>query len=435
MGLATALLMLSACTSPIGNVAQGKGSPAPSQTAGASGTNWPSFMPTLEPAYSESLVTAKLPANLALSKPPADRNVELARWHGRWRGWACRRWACDIKIVVDQLEAGGARVAYAAASKSLAPYYKRGKASFVNGELRLPLVQQSTLVMRLRADNDMEMLVERRDGRWVVAGVLTRRAMGYQRFVERVPTPYVANGQRQTLRVVRYAPEGDGPFPTILMNHGSTRPAQVADSAAEPPLGAYFARLGWQTVFAHRRGRGGSDGEYNEGYVKGTTRYSCEPAESLPGVDRALHDIDAVMGYLADSNSVKADSIVVGGISRGGILSVAYAGSHPRRVAGVINFVGGWLDERCANADTVNSQVFRRGGTYPSPMLWVYGEPDPFYSLVHSKENFAAFERAGGQGKFLSYRLPQGQDGHYVHSRPDLWHHAMAQYLSALRSR
>jgi len=39
---------------------------------------------------------------------------------------------------------------------------------------------------------------------------------------------------------------------------------------------------------------------------------------------------------------VDDERVVMGGQSRGGILSVAYAGRRPEQVKGVINFVGGW---------------------------------------------------------------------------------------------
>jgi acetamidase/formamidase len=36
-----------------------------------------------------------------------------------------------------------------------------------------------------------------------------------------------------------------------------------------------------------------------------------------------------------------AGPILIGGVSRGGVLSIAYAGMHPEEVSGVLNFVGG----------------------------------------------------------------------------------------------
>jgi dienelactone hydrolase len=91
---------------------------------------------------------------------------------------------------------------------------------------------------------------------------------------------------------------------------------------------------------------------------------------------------------------------VIGGQSRGGILSVAYAGRHPEQVKGVINFVGGWLGTGCPTASGINQALFTRGARYPGDTIWLYGDGDPFYPLSHSRENFTAFQGAGGKGAF-----------------------------------
>ena len=87
--------------------------------------------------------------------------------------------------------------------------------------------------------------------------------------------------------------------------------------------------------------------------------------------------------------------VVIGGQSRGGILSVAYAGRHAEQVKGVINFVGGWNGARCEHAATINQSIFVRGARYPRETIWLYGDDDPFYPLSHSRASFAAFLAAG----------------------------------------
>src|SRR5687768_8329811 len=100
--------------------------------------------------------------------------------------------------------------------------------------------------------------------------------------------------------------------------------------------------------------------------------------------------------------------VVIGGQSRGGILSVAYAGRRPQQVRGVINFVGGWLGARSVTATEVNQTLMKRGASFPGEMLWLYGDGDPFYGLAHSRGNFAAFSRAGGTGTFHEFPAPPG---------------------------
>jgi len=126
---------------------------------------------------------------------------------------------------------------------------------------------------------------------------------------------------------------------------------------------------------------------------------------------------------------VAGRAILMTGFSRGVILSIAYAGMHPREVTSVINFAGGWMAKGIPNASEVNGTLFKRGGTFPHPTLWLYGNQDPFYSLDHSRANFAAFQAAGGKGSFFDFEVPGG-DGHRVMFSPPLWTGHVDRYLS-----
>ena len=146
---------------------------------------------------------------------------------------------------------------------------------------------------------------------------------------------------------------------------------------------------------------------------------------------RALTDIAAAVEVLRQRPDVARQPILMAGVSRGGILSIAYAGMHPREVAGVINFVGGWMGEGCRNASEINGTLFKRGGMFPHPTLWLYGNHDPFYSLDHSRANFATFQAAGGKGSFFDFEVPGG-NGHMVMFSPPLWTDHVDRYLDSI---
>jgi endonuclease YncB( thermonuclease family) len=76
------------------------------------------------------------------------------------------------------------------------------------------------------------------------------------------------------------------------------------------------------------------------------------------------------------------------------------------------------------------SDLFRRGGHFDQPTLWLYGDKDPYYSLRHSRMNFAAFQAAGGKGAFHDYVPPEGLTGHQIASAPELWSDALDAYLA-----
>jgi dienelactone hydrolase len=254
-----------------------------------------------------------------------------------------------------------------------------------------------------------------------------------------ISTKLRENGKPVRLEVVIYKPPGDGPFPLLVFNHGSTGegtdPALFTQTFSNPAFAEMFVKKGYVVAFPQRRGRGKSEGLYDEGFnVDRSQGYTFDPKRSLPGADRALTDIAAAVEVLRQWPDVARQPILMAGISRGGILSIAYAGMHPREVTGVINFVGGWLGEGCADASEVNGTLFKRGSMFPYPTLWLYGNHDPYYSLDHSRANFAAFQAAGGKGSFFAFEVPGG-DGHRVMFSPPLWTGHADRYLNSIGAR
>lgn len=403
-------------------------------------TAWPSYMPDLVAGFSESSVAAALPADVVITPPDASLPVDKARWSGVWQGWACIFRACDIRVAIESVTATGATVVYAGVSDQQPQLTGRSQGSFVGNELHARLHTGARLVLRLREGSagEMEMSVWRAETQLLFAGVLSTRVVPvYTRRVERIPTPWKdADGRTQTLEAVVYRPIGEeGPLPTLVFNHGSTgvgnRPSWFTHTWTSPEVAQHFTSKGWQVVFPQRRGRGKSDGLYDEGFGPNRAAgYTCQLERSLQGLDRALADLDAVMAHVQQRIDVDRTRLLVGGVSRGGILSVAYAGTRPDMFLGVVNFVGGWMGEGCKEAALINRTGFVRGAAMPRPTLWLYGEGDSYYSLDHSRASFESFLAAGGKGKIVSYRLPLGQNGHSIHSFPALWKSELDSYLS-----
>ena len=244
-------------------------------------------------------------------------------------------------------------------------------------------------------------------------------------------------GKPVRLEVVLAKPSGPGPFPLFVVNHGSTGrgadPKKARRTEWYKEISDFFTRRGWMVAFPQRRGRGKSDGLYDEGFASDRTEgYACfEVVRSLDGFDRALTDIDAAITALLRRSDVSRKHVLIGGVSRGGILSIAYAGKHTNRVVGVINFVGGWLTERCRNSQTVHPFLFEKGGTFSGPTLWIYGKDDPKYSIDHSRANFEAFRKAGGKGDFFALDVPSGHPlrGHRLHPWTSVWSGPVETYL------
>lgn len=253
-----------------------------------------------------------------------------------------------------------------------------------------------------------------------------------QREVVEVAMPTEDDGKPIRLLAMVYRPQTKGEVPLLIFNHGSRGNGGDASmyplAYDKPEFAAVFNREGWAVAFLQRRGRGGSGGLYDEGHAADRSRYSCEPARSLEGVERALADLAAAVDHFAAAGYDRA-RIVVGGQSRGGALAVAYAGDNPTKVRGVLNFAGGWLGQRCKGYEEVNRQTLLRGTPFAGPSLWLYGENDSFYGAAHVQAHAESYNRAGGQARLVLHDLGQDADGHRLIDDPRRWTEAALQYL------
>lgn len=250
-------------------------------------------------------------------------------------------------------------------------------------------------------------------------------------------TDLVENGKPVGLETVLYRPAGNGPFPLAVINHGSTgygNDARLfANTWVNPWLADFLNERGWMVAFPQRRGRGKSDGLYDEGFAEDRSKgYTCNPERTLYGATRALEDIDSALTALRRRPDISNAPVLLSGNSRGGILSAAYAGLHPDEVHGVINFVGGWIGEGCHSARTVNQTLFRMGAAFPKPMLWLYGRNDLYYSIDHSRENLDSFRNAGGTAHFIEVTVAGKNNGHHVAAIPPLWTDDATDYLDMI---
>lgn len=256
------------------------------------------------------------------------------------------------------------------------------------------------------------------------------------RLDERATTPFVEDGQPVELEVVLFRPLDGERFPTIVVNHGSTGngsdPSLFGQTFTSKPITRFFVERGFMVAFPQRRGRGRSDGLYDEGFTPGRSGYSCRLAESLPGAERALDDIDAATDWLRQRADVDTTRMLVAGTSRGGVLAVAYVARRPEVYLGAVNFVGGWIAEGCGDHLAINRNLFEAAAAFPGTSLWLYGANDTFYSLPYSRSHFAAFSAAGGVGTFREFNRGAGLNGHFLINDPALWGDALDGFLGGL---
>src|SRR5881409_3630234 len=127
-----------------------------------------------------------------------------------------------------------------------------------------------------------------------------------------------------TLRGVLYRPDGTGPFPAVVYNHGSA----MDSSAAIDALGPVFAARGWVFFAPYRRGQGlsASAGPYIMDQIAAAEKQGGISAGAAAMVRLLetdhLNDQWAALAWLRTQGFVRSDRIAVAGNSFGGIETV-----------------------------------------------------------------------------------------------------------------
>lgn len=242
-----------------------------------------------------------------------------------------------------------------------------------------------------------------------------------------------------TIRLVTYVyrPLKNDRHEIVLFSHGSTsgmiRSPKEPGGTPPPSIIRFFVSRGYTLVAPLRRGRGESSGTYVEecAFYLGQCTLAQQAALTGRSLREAILDSNAVIDQLILGRLVSRQSkILLGGISRGGFLSLMLAGERPALVKGVINFVGGWLSvsdkypptDNKLRLDTQIILLTRAGKRTVAPSIWIYAARDPYYAEATSRgEFFRTWREAGGQGEYFyvtEHSLPIGHD---VASDGGLW--------------
>jgi len=120
---------------------------------------------------------------------------------------------------------------------------------------------------------------------------------------------------RGTLYGFLYVPEGKGPFPAVLWNHGSER-----HPGGHPELAAFYNSHGFVFFLPHRRGHGRTPGPYIMDEIRGGGAIAAVQAQR-----DANQDVEAAMKWLKTQPMVDANRVVVSGCSFGGIQTLLTA--------------------------------------------------------------------------------------------------------------
>ena len=230
----------------------------------------------------------------------------------------------------------------------------------------------------------------------------------------RAPVPHGAQPVMIDLTVLR--PEGAGPFPIVVLSHGSPRSAEERRRDGRQRLIAQsepFLSMGFAVIVPTRRGYGESGGDWAEGYGP------ChDPDYYAAGLETA-RDMRAAVDAVRREPWADTRAIVLAGQSAGGFGSVAASATPFEGLVGVINFAGGrgsrGPDEVCGEARLVEA-MSKYGAAARVPELWLYSANDRFFGPSLARRMYEAFVGAGGAAE-LVVAPPTGLDGHGYFAR------------------
>jgi dienelactone hydrolase len=235
-----------------------------------------------------------------------------------------------------------------------------------------------------------------------------------------------------------FRPPGRGPFPLVVVNHGTTQNAErrrLLPVPEFPALTGWFVRRGYVVAVPQRPGHGATGGIYRE------DQGGCDDANFAAAGLGAADSIAAAIDYLRAQTFVRRSSVIAVGQSAGGWAALALASRAPPGVRAAINFAGGLggrsydqPDNNCAPRRLI-ATAGEFGRTARIPTLWLYTENDSYFAPRLSGGMAAAFRAAGGK---VDYQLLPafGRDGHFMAETPGsdaVWGPVVERFLVGLR--
>lgn len=215
--------------------------------------------------------------------------------------------------------------------------------------------------------------------------------------------------------------------PLAVLSHGSSDGVDPRLTMTMEGEVRFLRDQGYAVLVPMRRGRGASDGVHGKPCCDLATH---APRDCSAGLAEALEDLHAAIAFGLGQPGIRPGPVLLAGQSRGGFLSIAYAGLQPAAVSGVISFVGSWTADWC-NGGFNTRRLAEAGAGATEPQLWLHANNDRYYGADHIRTNHVAFTAAGGRA-LLHMLDGTALDGHRLAAYPDRWASLATGYLDNL---
>ena len=227
------------------------------------------------------------------------------------------------------------------------------------------------------------------------------------------------------LETTLYMPDGEGPFPVAVINHGKAYGDARFQGRYRPATAArYFLQRGYAVVVPMRQGFSKSGGSYIGGgcNVESNGRVQAE-------------DVKAVLDHVVAQPWADKDRIVVLGQSHGGWTTLAFGPLNYPGVKGLVNFAGGLRQEGCNSWQrALASGAASYAAQTRLPSLWFYGDNDSFFTTSTYQAMFEQYTAAGGQARLVAFGT-FGSDAHSMfgsRAGQQIWQPEVSRLLAAV---
>ena len=235
----------------------------------------------------------------------------------------------------------------------------------------------------------------------------------------RSETVVVHNGQI-TLRGLLWRPRGRGPFPAILLNHGSGRTREKLErlgpyEGQAEILGPVFARHGYAFLFLFRRGVGLSADQGTNATELMNSEFAAHGLDARNALQlrllegRELSDAAAGLAFLRGLSEVTARSVAIVAHSFGGSLALLQAEREPDLRAVVIFSGAGYSWDR---SPELRARLLTAVTRVRAPLFFIHAAND--YSLNPGRALDARLQDLGKPHRLKIFppvgRTPE--DGH-----------------------
>jgi dienelactone hydrolase len=255
-----------------------------------------------------------------------------------------------------------------------------------------------------------------------------------------VKVPVDEGNHTRDIVATTYMPDGPGPFPLIVLSHGSPpdpRDRWKVGRYRELPQIRTFVQLGFAVIVPIRRGYGATGGIDEE------DAGSCQNPDYTAAGEQAARDVLAAVKYAQTLPTVDRSRVVLVGQSAGGFASLAAASYAPQGLVAVVNFSGGRGGNPskhpgmpCA-PQQMAATIAHFATTTRVPVLWHYVQNDKYFAPDVVATWFSAFQAAGGHGQMI-VEPPFGTNGHGMFAVKDaipIWLPHFEQFVTPLVSR